>query len=141
MNGRTRGTTVPKTFYNIGTAGIYKGAFSSLRGTMYTSKYFDMIDGEYWSRVRCYGEYASLTYKIGNYCITCKKVLSTTEDDYYTPVKPEQEGNWVSLVHTVSSKHADHFVCPFVKNTSGLINDEWYAIGGDIWVNYYDSWD
>lgn len=38
------------------------------------------------------------------------------------------------------SRHTDHFVCPFVINTSGLINDQLYAIGGDIWVNYTDTW-
>ena len=36
--------------------------------------------------------------------------------------------------------NTDHFVCPFVINTSGLINDQLYAIGGDIWVNYTDTW-
>lgn len=48
--------------------------------------------------------------------------------------------NWVSFHHTVESRHTDHFVCPFVINTSGLINDQLYAIGGDIWVNYTDTW-
>lgn len=42
--------------------------------------------------------------------------------------------------NTVESRHTDHFVCPFVINTSGLINDQLYAIGGDIWVNYTDTW-
>ena len=95
---------------------------------------------EYYSRVRCYGEYPNLTYKAGNYCVTCKKVLSTSESDYYTPATPWQDGNWVSFHHTVESRHTDHFVCPFVINTSGLINDQLYAIGGDIWVNYTDTW-
>lgn len=112
----------------------------NLRGRMYTSKYFDTQDCEYYSRVRCYGEYPNLTYKAGNYCVTCKKVLSTSESDYYTPATPWQDGNWVSFHHTVESRHTDHFVCPFVINTSGLINDQLYAIGGDIWVNYTDTW-
>lgn len=34
----------------------------------------------------------------------------------------------------------NHFVCPFVKNTSSSINGQLYAIGGDIWVNYTNSW-
>jgi hypothetical protein len=140
MNCNARETTVPKTYYNISLNGIYKGSFSNLRSTMYTSKYFDTQDGEYYSRVRCYGEYPSLTYKAGNYCITCKKVLSTSESNYYTPSTPWQDGNWVSFHHTLGSSHADHFVCPFVTNTSGSINGELYAIGGDIWANYTNSW-
>lgn len=140
MNCNRRETTVPKKFYNIAIDGIYKGSFGDLRGRMYTSKYFDTQDCEYYSRVRCYGEYPNLTYKAGNYCVTCKKVLSTSESDYYTPATPWQDGNWVSFHHTVESRHTDHFVCPFVINTSGLINDQLYAIGGDIWVNYTDTW-
>lgn len=140
MNCNRRETTVPKKFYNIAINGIYKGSFGDLRGRMYTSKYFDTQDCEYYSRVRCYGEYPNLTYKAGNYCVTCKKVLSTSESDYYTPATPWQDGNWVSFHHTVESRHTDHFVCPFVINTSGLINDQLYAIGGDIWVNYTDTW-
>lgn len=40
----------------------------------------------------------------------------------------------------LTTRATDHFVCPFVINTSGLINDQLYAIGGDIWVNYTDTW-
>ena len=67
MNCNRRETTVPKKFYNIAINGIYKGSFGDLRGRMYTSKYFDTQDCEYYSRVRCYGEYPNLTYKAGNY--------------------------------------------------------------------------
>lgn len=140
INCNVRETTVPKTFYNISLNGIYKGSFTNLRGTMYTSKYFDTKDGEYYSRVRCSGEHPSLKYKVGNYCVTCKEVLSISESDYYTPSAVAQKGNWVSFHHTVGSSHADHFVCPFVMNTSGIINGTLYYINGDIWVNYTDSW-
>ena len=140
MSGNTRSTSVPTVYYNIAQNGIYKGSFSSLRGRIYTNKYFDMQDGGYYSRVRCYGEYPNLTYKVGNYCVTCKKVLSTSESDYYTPSTTWERGNWVSFHHTVGSSHTSHFVCPFVTNTSGSINDQLYAIGGDIWVNYTSSW-
>ncbi len=140
MNGSARETTVPKTFYNIASSGIYKGSFYELRGTMYTSKYFNTQNAEYYSRVRCYGEHPNLTYKVGNYCIDCKRVLSITDSDFYTPSKSYEVGNWVSIRHEVSSSHNDHFVCPFVTNTSGVINGELYFIAGDIWVNYTDSW-
>lgn len=141
MNGNTRGVNPPKNFYNIAKDGIYKASFTNLRGTMYTSKYFDVQNQKYYSPVRCSGEYARMKYRVGNYCITCKKVLSTTENDYYTPVTTNLRGDWVNIQHTVSSSHADHFMCPFVKNTNGLVNGEWYSIDGDIWVNYTNNWE
>ena len=140
MNGNARGTTPPKTFYNLATDGIYKGAFTGLTtATMYTNKCFDTQNGEYYSRVRCYGEYPHLKYKSGNYCVTCKKVLSTS-DEYETPANPGDYGAWHNLHHTVGSSHADHLVCPFVVNSSGTINGQFYYISGDIWVNYTNSW-
>lgn len=140
MNGNTRETTPPKTYHNLATSGIYKGEFSSLRATIYTNRYFDMKDGAYYSRVRCYGEYPSLTYTAGNYCISCKKILSTYDGNYSTPSETWEKGDWESFRHTVGSSHTNHFVCPFVKNTSSSINGQLYAIGGDIWVNYTNSW-
>lgn len=140
MNGNTRETKPPKTYHNLATSGIYKGEFSSLRATIYTNRYFDMKDGAYYSRVRCYGEYPSLTYTAGNYCISCKKVLSTYDGNYSTPSETWEKGDWESFRHTVGSSHTNHFVCPFVKNTSSSINGQLYAIGGDIWVNYTNSW-
>ena len=140
MNGSARAVTVPKTYHNLASSGIYKGSFNSLRGTIYTNKYFDMKDGAYNSRVRCYGEYPSLTYTVGNYCISCKKVLSTYDGNYSTPSETWETGDWESFRHTVASSHTNHFVCPFVTNTSGSINGQLYAIGGDIWVNYTNSW-
>lgn len=140
MNGSARAVTVPKTYHNLASNGIYKGSFNSLRGTIYTNKYFDMKDGAYNSRVRCYGEYPSLTYTVGNYCISCKKVLSTYDGNYSTPSETWETGDWESFRHTVASSHTNHFVCPFVTNTSGSINGQLYAIGGDIWVNYTNSW-
>lgn len=99
-----------------------------------------MKDGAYYSRVRCYGEYPSLTYTAGNYCISCKKILSTYDGNYSTPSETWEKGDWESFRHTVGSSHTNHFVCPFVKNTSSSINGQLYAIGGDIWVNYTNSW-
>ena len=139
-NANARATTPPSTFYNIANNGIYKGSFSGLRGTIYTNYYFDMVDGQYHSRVSCYGYYPNLSFKVGNYCVTCKKVLSTTTNSYSTPSTTYTDSDWVSIVHTVGSTHESHFVCPFVMNSSGLINDQLYAIGGDIWVNYYNDW-
>lgn len=111
-----------------------------MRATIYTNRYFDMKDGAYYSRVRCYGEYPSLTYTAGNYCISCKKILSTYDGNYSTPSETWEKGDWESFRHTVGSSHTNHFVCPFVKNTSSSINGQLYAIGGDIWVNYTNSW-
>ena len=140
MNGNARGTNPPEAFYNIAVSGIYKGAFNTLRNkTMYTSKCFDTQDGMYYSRVRCYGEYPNLKFKCGNYCVTCEKTLSTS-DEFQTPDSSMEYGAWHSLRHTVSSSHADHLVCPFVINTSGTINDQLYYISGEIWVNYTDRW-
>lgn len=126
-------------------AGEIKAAKSSFpleAGEVVTIKgaYFDMKDGAYNSRVRCYGEYPSLTYTVGNYCISCKKVLSTYDGNYSTPSETWETGDWESFRHTVASSHTNHFVCPFVTNTSGSINGQLYAIGGDIWVNYTNSW-
>lgn len=68
-------------------------------------------------------------------CITnAAAIQEEVADDFV------EYNNWVSFHHTVESRHTDHFVCPFVINTSGLINDQLYAIGGDIWVNYTDTW-
>lgn len=82
----------------------------------------------------------SVTYTAGNYCISCKKVLSTYDGNYSTPSETWEKGDWESFRHTVGSSHTNHFVCPFVKNTSSSINGQLYAIGGDIWVNYTNSW-
>lgn len=140
MNGNLRGTNPPEAFYNIAVYEIYKGTFTTLREkTMYTSKCFDTQDGVYYSRVRCYGEYPNLKFKCGNYCVTCEKTLSTS-DEYKTPDNYMEYGAWHSLRHTVDSSHADHLVCPFVIHTSGIINDQMYYISGDILVNCSKSW-
>lgn len=135
-----RATNPPSTFYNIALKGIYKGSFSDLRGTMYTNYYFDTKDGTYYSRVSCYGEYPDLCFKVGNYCKDCKKVISITEDSFPTPSTPYEHSQWLSIVHTLGGTHKTHMVCPFVVNDSGLINDQLYAIGGNIWVNYENTW-
>lgn len=132
-------TSVPASFWNIASKGIYEGAFSNLRGTIYTNYYFDVNDGKYYSRVRCYGEYPSLSYQCGNYCVTCKKVLSTSSK-YSTPSSVYVNSSWTSFCHSTGTAHEDHFVTPFVVNSSGLVNDQLYAIGGEIMVNYKNSW-
>ncbi len=135
----TRSTKVPTDYYNIALDGIYKGAFSGLRGRIYTNYYFDAPNGEYHARVRCYGEYPSLSYVVGNYCINCKKVLATS-NTYYTSSSQMTMNEWTDFRITSATSHASHNMCPFVENTSGTINGQMYYISGDIWVNYTDSW-
>lgn len=60
--------------------------------------------------------------------------------NYYTPSTTYETGSWASIYHNVGSSHTDHFVCPFVKNTYVSSNDQSYYIGGEIWVNYTNSW-
>lgn len=137
----SRETRPPTDFHNLATDGIYKGQFYELRGTMYTKYCFDAQDGSYFSRVRCIGECPHLSFKVGNYCVTCKKTLSTCKDTYYTPYDfPLQYSDWYSFQHTTSSAHENHLMCPFVVKTSDS-TPQLYYIDGDIWVNYTDDWE
>ena len=135
---KTREVTLPELFWNIARSGIYSGEWEDLRGTMYTRYYFDTINNTYHTRVRCKSEHPLINFKCGNFCITCNKALSLS-DEYRTSDEANTFTSWIPLVHTVSDQHTDHFMCPFVVNTGDKL-DTLYDINGEIKVNYYNKW-
>lgn len=129
---KPRATDPAETFWNLATRGIYRGSFW-VSGTIYTNRYFDTQDGEYYTRVNCEGDYPSMPFKVGNYCITCRQVLSMS-DECVTPSTVRTRTGWLGHRHRTGSAHEEHFMCPFVKN----LDDG--TLTGDIEVNYTNSW-